>query len=90
MKLKEFLQTSGLKSKFVAQELGITEQHMTNIVTGRKEPSLVLACKIEEYTKGKVKPKDFLPPKGEGKARPGRGKARKAGRASAEDSTSEP
>lgn len=62
MKLKDFLKKEGLTYAKFAEMLGdeIQGQSLKNIACGNRRPSLKLALKIEQVTKGKVAPKDLL------------------------------
>lgn len=61
MELKTFIEKC-LKMKRVqaAKKLGITRQHLYDILKGNAYPSRKLALKIEELSKGKVKAKELL------------------------------
>lgn len=45
----------------VAKEIGITRYHLNAVLKGRVIPSVPLALKIEEITKGKYKAVDLRP-----------------------------
>ena len=49
--LSEFFVKSGLKQKFVAKHLGITEQYLARLKSGDAAPSRALAKKLNEFTK---------------------------------------
>jgi DNA-binding transcriptional regulator YdaS (Cro superfamily) len=54
MKLREYLDTYGLKHVNFANKLGISRAVLSNIITGTTIPSLKLALEIEEATNGEV------------------------------------
>lgn len=63
MKLKEYLSKHSIRYRPFAKDLGIAEQTLRSIMAGIRRPSLTLALKIEELTKGEITPqqlaKDF-------------------------------
>lgn len=59
MKLKEYLREQHIRYRTFAENLGITEQSLKNIVGGTSRPSLVLALKIEKLTDGQITPADL-------------------------------
>lgn len=61
MTFMQYLRTNNIRpySSEFASVLGISKQHLGDIAKGRRRPSLVLALKIEELTKGAVLAKDF-------------------------------
>jgi DNA-binding XRE family transcriptional regulator len=61
MKLDEWIRESGSTRYEIAQQLGISTGHMTDLCNGRFWPSLKMALKIRRLTKGQVMPNDFLP-----------------------------
>lgn len=56
MKLKEYLREQKIRYRVFAENLGITEQSLKNIVAGTRRPGLLLALKIEKLTDGKITP----------------------------------
>lgn len=56
MKLKKYLRTQKIRYCSFAEELGITEQSLKNIVAGTSRPGLMLALKIEKLTNGYITP----------------------------------
>lgn len=53
-KLQQFLNASGTRQSALAGTLGITRGYMSELVSGRKVPSLPLAFQIERATAGAV------------------------------------
>ena len=60
MKLSEYLKETGLTQENFADLVGVTRPFITNILNGKKSPSIQLAGRIEEVTKGKVSLRDLL------------------------------
>lgn len=60
MKLKEYLRGQKIRYRGFADELGISEQSLKNIVAGTSRPGLLLALKIEKLTNGKVTPQHMV------------------------------
>ena len=56
MKLKEYLREHKIRYRIFAENLGITEQSLKNIVARTRRPGLLLALKIEKLTDGKITP----------------------------------
>lgn len=54
MEMRAFLKERGMTQGAAAAALGISRTHMTQILNGRKVPSLALACRIERMTDGAV------------------------------------
>ncbi len=59
MRLKEYLESHGIKKIHFAKRLGITPAWLHRLLKGQDCP-VSLAGKIEEHTKGSVKIKDIL------------------------------
>lgn len=56
-KLKEYISSrKTLNNTIAAEKLGISRNHFQCILSGRRNPSLAVAVRIEKLTKGKVKP----------------------------------
>jgi transcriptional regulator with XRE-family HTH domain len=53
-KLQQFLTASGTRQSALADTLGINRGYMSELVSGRKIPSLPLATRIEQATAGAV------------------------------------
>jgi DNA-binding transcriptional regulator YdaS (Cro superfamily) len=53
-KLQQFLNASGTRQSALADMLGINRGYMSQLVNGRKVPSLPLAFQIERATDGAV------------------------------------
>ena len=62
MTLKEYKAKHGLLLDDLAAELGISRTHLCDLINHKRGCSLALAVEIEDYTGGKVKPRDLLPP----------------------------
>lgn len=62
MKLSEYLKTTNLTQEKFAHLVGVTRPFITNILNGKKSPSVQLAGRIEKVTKGKVTLRDLLNP----------------------------
>ena len=62
MKILEFLEQSNMKRGQLAQLLGVSYNHISLIILGKKIPSRKLAEKIEFVTKGLVKKEGLLFP----------------------------
>lgn len=60
MRLSEYVRENGLKYSFLAEKLGLTREYLYKIQTGERRPSLEVAIMIEDFTGGKVKPRDFI------------------------------
>lgn len=60
MTLREFKKRNGLKLDEMADELGVSVSHVSDLIRGTRGCSLELAVRIEEYTKGKVSCRDLL------------------------------
>ncbi len=59
MKLKEYLKQNGLKQAWIAEQIGWSGVHISNVITGRFKPSLRFMKAVENFTKGQVKVSDF-------------------------------
>ena len=53
MKLSEYLKKNKISQEKFAELVGVTRPFITNIANGKKNPSIQLAGRIEEVTKGK-------------------------------------
>ncbi len=60
MKLKEYLEESGITAAKLAKRLDVPPNLIYNILDGR-EPKVGLAVKIQKYTKGQVTCEDLVP-----------------------------
>jgi DNA-binding transcriptional regulator YdaS (Cro superfamily) len=54
MELREYMITSGVRTKFFAENLGISTGFLNGVASHRYRPSWNLAKSIEKFTKGKV------------------------------------
>ncbi len=55
MTLKEYLTREGMLQRAFAERVAIDPSTLSQMISGRRKPSLELAFKIEEATRGKVK-----------------------------------
>lgn len=63
MTLRTYLKQQGIRpysAHDMASLLGVQTVHLGHVAVGKKRPSLELAVKIEEITKGEVTPKELL------------------------------
>lgn len=58
---KDFIRQSGDTQTVWARRLGISAAHLSDLVTGKKLPSLDLAVRIERATQGRVPPSHWVP-----------------------------
>lgn len=56
--LREYIESSGLKHCFFAQEIGVQPNTLSRILNGYT-PTLKIAIDIEKYTKGKISVYDW-------------------------------
>lgn len=56
MNLKKYLREKKIRYREFAEQLGINEQSLKNIIAGTSRPGLMLALKIEKLTNGEVTP----------------------------------
>lgn len=59
MKLKEFMEETGICQARLALRCGLSSHQVYHVLLG-KVPTLKTAMTIENYTKGKVNPRDML------------------------------
>lgn len=62
MKLSEYIEGKGLKQKDFAEEVGITDAHLSQMLSGKRHPSRKLAEQIELATDGAVTAMELLYP----------------------------
>jgi len=62
MNLSEYLKINGISHEVFAQKIGVTRSFITNVLNGKRNPSLKLCLKIEAATKRKVKTKELFNP----------------------------
>jgi len=62
MKLREYLQQKRMHETTLASTVGVSQSHINNIVLGKKNPSIVLAKRIEKATEGEVTIYDLINP----------------------------
>lgn len=48
--LRDFFDQTGTRQSDIAADLDISEAHMSNIVSGKRRPNVVLALKLSELT----------------------------------------
>lgn len=51
----------GVTDATAAEKLSISRAHLTRLRLGQRTPSLGLASRIEAWSRGQVKPGDWLP-----------------------------
>lgn len=71
MRLKDWLDSIGKSTFWLADECGVTEQSVRRWIDGTQTPLLSHLIRIEELSKGRVRPKDVLESPSP-KRRPGR------------------
>lgn len=54
MKLSEYLKTYNLTHKEFGKRVGVSQAHITNILSGKKNASLALTSRIEKETNREV------------------------------------
>lgn len=64
MDLDEYLFRKKISQTDFALKLGVSRNHLGEIIRGRRTPSVKLAKKIEELTKGEVTREEAMFPKG--------------------------
>ena len=64
--LDEYLFRKRISQTDFAKDLGISRNHLGEILRGRRTPSVKLAKKIEELTQGEVTREQAMFPKGRG------------------------
>jgi transcriptional regulator with XRE-family HTH domain len=62
MLFKDFTKLNGLKYRFVAKELGISECYIGLILSRKRMPSRQLAIDIENFSGGKVSREEAMFP----------------------------
>lgn len=60
MDLKEFMQTTGWTLQKIADKSGYHKSYVSNLVNGKKRPSLDAMEKFAEITRGAVMPNDWM------------------------------
>lgn len=65
MKLKDYLTDSGVKQKFFAAKIGMSENSITSYVLGKKIPTISAAWRIHKATGGAVSFIDWLEEEGD-------------------------
>ena len=59
MKLREYLQSTGIKICWFAKQINYSRAHLSHVIAGRYKPSGRLMILIEKQTNGQVTDKDF-------------------------------
>lgn len=59
MNLREYLNKNGLKAKWFSKQIGYSNCHISNVITGRYKASKRFVKAVELFTKGMVGPDDF-------------------------------
>ena len=62
MRLEKYLSLKRLSEREFSSILNVSQAHISNIIKKRRNPSLILAKRIEEATGGNVAIKDLLNP----------------------------
>jgi predicted transcriptional regulator len=65
MTLREWLTDKKISVGKFGEMIGVSESCVYHYTIFSRTPSLAIACKIEDITKGKVKTWELLPPKEE-------------------------
>jgi transcriptional regulator with XRE-family HTH domain len=60
MKLDDFLSSEKITGDAFAKQLGVSPSMITRLRHGERSPSIRLVERIENVTKGKVRPSDFF------------------------------
>lgn len=60
MNLKKYLRQKKIRYRTFAEELGVAEQSLKNIVACSRRPGLILALKIEKLTNGQITPQQMV------------------------------
>jgi|TARA_R110002020_G_C16066350_1_gene755852 plasmid maintenance system antidote protein VapI len=60
IKLKHWLRSTDITQADLAYRLNVTQAAISNIITGRSAPGLLMACKIQRCTGGAVVVTDWL------------------------------
>jgi len=63
--LKKYFIASGIKQSDLADRLGISQAFLSQLLNGRRTPSLELAVRIERLTGGAVPAASWVAPDGE-------------------------
>lgn len=63
MTLAEYMTLRGLRDHEMANVLGLSREQISRIRRGVSKPSLDVALRIEEITRGAVRPVSFAPPR---------------------------
>lgn len=58
----EFIKSSGLRQSEWAERIGCSRSYLSEILSGKKRPSLEVACRIEDLTEGKVPASSWMRP----------------------------
>jgi len=60
MDLNRYMESRNITTKEMAKMLNISPSTLNNYLAGRRVPTLEVAVKIEEITRGNVRPKDLM------------------------------
>lgn len=58
--LIEYIKQNKLPKAAFSKKLGVSPGHLSDLLSGRRLPSLPVALKIEALTQGKVVPRSFV------------------------------
>lgn len=59
--LKKYLKQTSLTQRDFAEVIGVSNGHLSQLISGQKSPSLELAVKIERETSGFVPANSWVP-----------------------------
>ncbi len=62
MRLEEYFTEKNISERKFASLVGVSHSHISNIISGKRTPSIHLIKKIEEQTQGKVGLNDLFHP----------------------------
>jgi transcriptional regulator with XRE-family HTH domain len=62
MKLDDWMAKRRVSDELLANELGVSRATVSRLRRGLQVPSMRLAARIAEFTKGRVTANDFMPP----------------------------
>lgn len=61
MKLRAWMKAAGWSQQALAAELGVSQAHVSRVVSGVRTPSDKLKVRIAEISGGEVRPVDWFP-----------------------------
>lgn len=57
----EFIKSSGERQTVWARRIGVSQSYLSSLISGRKEPSLRIAARIERLSNGAVPAASWVP-----------------------------